>query len=65
MQRLLVGDFAGGDTAVQLDEFGTALESLVEGGVERRHQLAATVAHDRVHVCPVVDEDLSEIKYHP
>ena len=43
---------------MQLDEFGAAPESLVEGGVERRHQLAATVAHYRVHVRPVVDEDL-------
>ena len=58
VQRLLVGYLAGGHAPVQLDELGTAPEALVEGGVERRHQLAATVAHDRVHVRPVVEEDL-------
>ena len=62
LERLLVGDLAGGDAAVQLDEFGTAPEALVEGGVERRHQLAATVAHYRVHVRPVVDEDLRKTR---
>ena len=59
LQRLLVCDLAGGDAPVQLDELGTAPEALVEGGVERRHQLAATVAHYRVHVRPLVDEDLA------
>ena len=43
---------------MQLDELGAAAEPPVEGGVERRHQLAAAVAHDRVRVRPVVQQDL-------
>lgn len=51
----LVRNLVGRNSAVKLNEFGTAPEAPVECCVQRGHQMSLAVPHDGVHVSLVVD----------
>ncbi len=46
---------------MELDELCAASESPVQSRVQRRHQVAAAVAHDGVDEAAVVQEDLAHL----
>ena len=58
LEGAAVGEFSGGQSSVQLQEFSAPAITATQSGIQRSRQFSSTVSHYAIHLRSVINQNL-------